>query len=243
MKTKTIILFILILASVLSNACGSTIRNVEVTRIVPQTVVATQLSTQNVERTVTAPPLFSNTPTSSAISTTTPSRVPFITRTVSVNPLVITPGILIADNNKRPDVENFISTQTIKDYLIMNYGIGVHGGKEFCAYQPLGMENDGKVVKLYLWIGCIEYYLNENGQIKQGTGSIIPVVLFVEWRHSQYRIVDTKDAGLGYMDLKNNFPSPIQKLVLIRDNPDAFNKATEKLISELDQEAKDFFGR
>jgi hypothetical protein len=239
MKNNIILPRALILICILFYGCSTKVQNIEVTRIVPQTVVVTQIF----QLPITTTPIPSTTPGNSPSTTPSPLHKPFITQTISVNPLTITPGILVADITIRPDVEQFISNQTIKDYLVMNYGIGVHGGKEFCGYQPLGMENDAKMIKLYLWVGCFEYYPNENGQIKQGTGSIIPVVLYVEWRHSQYRIVDTKDAGLGYSNLKNNFPPEIQKLVLIRDNPDAFNKATEKLMTEIDQQAKNFFGQ
>lgn len=236
MKTRIICLIILFFVSVLLNACGSTIRNVEVTRIVPETVVVTQISTQIVKVPITT------TPQTTKEVPPTPKWTPSYTET-PVQIITMTPGLEVVIEKARPNVELFVSKNYIKDFLVMNYGVTSFGGKVFCGYQPIGIGNDGKNIKLFLWITCEEYFLNEKG-LNIGTGIDIPVVLFVEVRNNRYKIVNTLDAGGGYRYLNVNFPPEIQKIITnLETDPETFTKGITNETQELRQDAKTFFGQ
>jgi len=207
-------------------------QTVEVTRIVPQTVIATQL----VNVTTTPQPMGTPTPT----LTPTPKWTSDFTGT-PIRILTLTPGIQVIDNNTRAEVEKFISAQTIRDYLVMNYGIRSSGGKVFCGYTPMGMGNDGNTIKLYVYIDCVEYYLKDQ-VLKTGTAYDMPVVLFVEVRHGEYKIVNFLDADFLYGSVKTNFPPEIQKIINSRStNPELFNNGVGAAKQELQKEAAIFF--
>ena len=53
---------------------------------------------------------------------------------------------------------NIPKVENIEDYLVTNIGISAFGGKVFCAYEPLNVEQ-GAGGKIYLWALCLEYYL------------------------------------------------------------------------------------
>ena len=210
-------------------------QTVEATRIVPQTVVVTRITTQLVPLLITTTPIPTGTPT--------PRWTPSFTDT-SVYILSLTPGLEIINNDTRPDVEKFVLAQYIKDDLALNYGIHIFWGKVFCGYQPMGMENDGQTVKLFLWILCSEFYVSDQ-TLERGTLMSEPVVLLIEVRHGNYRIVDIIDAGDGYQLVKVNFPPKIQNIIvnLYHDtNPESFNNGVGALLHEVEQEAKAYYG-
>ena len=62
MRKKIIIMATCLLMSVLASACSPTLQTVEVTRVVPQTVVVTQLVTQIVRVNITTTPIPADTP-------------------------------------------------------------------------------------------------------------------------------------------------------------------------------------
>ncbi len=242
MKRKFIVSLSFVGIFVLLGACGSTLQKVEVTRIVPQTVIATRLVTQEVTVNVIVTSQQTNTPILSSTITPTPKWTPAFTQT-SLIILTLTPGLQVIDNNSRPNVEKFVSAQYIKDYLIMNYGYQSFGGKVFCGYQPIGIGNDGNTIKEYLWIKCLEYYLN-NQKLEIGSAVSLPIVLSVEVRNGQYKIVDSKDSGGANQLVQTNFPLAIQRIILNRDvAPDMFNKGTIKISLSLQKEAEVYFER
>ena len=160
-KNKIIVLIVCILASNLSSACSSIGQIVEVTRIIPQTVVVTQPVTLIVQVPITTTPAPTNTPNLLPKSTPSSKWTPDFTD-APPHILTLTPGLQVVDNKTRPDVEKFISAQYIKGYLILDYGYRSFGGKVFCGYTPIGIGNDGQSIKLYLWTTCQEYYLKKS---------------------------------------------------------------------------------
>jgi hypothetical protein len=232
MKRKFIL--ICLLASALLSSCASAVKTIEVTRVVPQTVMATQLVTQIVQVEITTTPQPTYTPYPTAILS--PTWADSI-RPTPYHAITPTPGLQVADSNTRPDVEKFVSKQYIKDYLVMNFGEASQGGKVFCAYQPIGMGNDGHTIKLYLWIVCHEYVV-QNGNLSMGTGMSVPVVLYVEARR-RYFIVDAKDIEDGLQLRETNLPPAIvSKLQFTAEEQNALVKPLQ---TEVDQEARDYF--
>ena len=84
-----------------------------------------------------------------------------------------------------------------------------------------------------------EYYV-ENGNIKEGTGSSLPVMLFVKLETGQAQIFDYKDAGEGYQYLTVNFPPKIQRLINLP--ADAYNQRVSQLANENWGAARSYFG-
>ncbi len=131
-----------------------------------------------------------------------------------------------------------ISPQAIKDYLVAKEGATSCGGRVFAAYQIMGAEQDGQMLKIYLWAYIQEYCLAQEALVA-GTASSIPVVLFAEQRGGTYQIVDFRDAGEGYQLLKQNFPPNIQRSIFL--NSDQYNQRASSLASETRQEAQAYY--
>lgn len=186
--------------------------------------------------TTTKPP--TQTPSVAPTLTPTPWWTPSFTQTPRIY-LTLTPGLQVAVDNTRPNVEKIVSAEYIKEFLILSYSITPNGGKMFCEYQPMGIENDGQTIKLYLWVLEGEYYL-DNQVLETGSVSSIPVVLFVGLGDGGYRIVGFKDAGQGYQYLDINFPPAIKNLIV--QQPGFFSQEIAALKPDLDKEARAYFG-
>ncbi len=237
-KHKLVILLVCGIGLFLACACGSAARSIEVTRIVPQTVIATQLVTQIVPVIITTTPLPTATyaPSPTPTSTPAPKWTPDFSLD-NINVITPTPGILVFDEHTRPNVEQFIPAEYLKEYLVWMYGQWSHGGKDFCGYTPMGIGNDGHTIQLYVWANCAEYYL-QNQEMKMGFASSYPVVLFVEVRYGSYKIIDT---GGGKDFLMGSSPPEIQRLYL--HPPKAFDDEVPAIMQELKKEAEAFFGK
>ena len=103
----------------------------------------------------------------------------------------------------------------------------------------MGTEQSGQVIKLYLWALVQEYYL-EQSALKDGTGSSLPVVLFIKMQAGKYQIFDFKDAGEGYTYLTVNFPPKI--LSRINLPAAAYNLRVALLANENRRAAELYFG-
>ena len=136
-------------------------------------------------------------------------------------------------------VDQIVPSGVIKAYLTQKIGATAYGGKVFSAYQIMGTESAGQVIKLYLWAFVQEYYV-EQGILKDGTGSSMPVVLFIQMQAGKYQIFDYKDAGEGYQYLTVNFPPKI--LPLIQLPAEAYNRRVTLLSNETRSAAEAYFG-
>ena len=95
-----------------------------------------------------------------------------------------------------------------KDYLVKNVGNIGSRGKMFCVYTVLDIEPQSSGVNEYVFTLCQEYYLS-NGELKDGTGTDLPVALFLQRSDDGYKVVDSKIPGPGdeyWADIKKFFP-------------------------------------
>jgi hypothetical protein len=136
-------------------------------------------------------------------------------------------------------VDRLVPSQVIQEYLTGKVGATAYGGKVFSAYQVMGTEQAGPVIKLYLWALVQEYYVDQN-TLKDGTGSSLPVVLFIKMQAGKYHIFDFKDAGEGYQYLTVNFPPAV--LPLINLPADAYNLRVTRLSNENRHAAELYYG-
>jgi len=137
------------------------------------------------------------------------------------------------------EVNRIISPEAIKDFLVEKVGVTAFGGKVFCAYQVMGIEQESQVIKIYLW-AFLQEYLVEQQSLVEGTGTSEPIVIFVKMQNGKYEIFDYKDAGEGYQYLTQNFPPGI--LPLINLPADEYNQRSASLSNETRNEAETYFG-
>ena len=136
-------------------------------------------------------------------------------------------------------VDQIVPSAVIKDYLNQKVGATAYGGKVFSAYQVMGVDRSGQVIKLYLWALVQEYYLDQT-TLTEGTGSSEPVVLFIKMQSGKYVLFDFKDAGEGYQYLTVNFPPSIRRLINLP--ADAYNLRVSLLTNENLLAARAYYG-
>jgi hypothetical protein len=164
--------------------------------------------------------------------TTRPTAKTIVPPTLQQESLIRTPQAI--DN-----IDQIISPEEIKEFLIGKIGASAFGGKIFCAYQVMGTDQENQTIKIYLWVLVQEYYVSKQS-LQEGTATSEPVVLFVTIQNGKYQIFDYKDAGESYQYLTVNFPPNI--LPLIRLPADEYNQRVASLLSETRKEAEAYFG-
>lgn len=95
-----------------------------------------------------------------------------------------------------------------KNYLVQQFGETGFGGKSFCAFKLLDIEQKGDDVNEYVYTVCQEYYL-KNDELKQGTGSGLPVALQLRKEGASYKVISHKAPGDGARysrDIEEFFP-------------------------------------
>lgn len=122
----------------------------------------------------------------------------------------------VTKDNKAPD-EFIVTPQIIEDidsYLIANVGISGFKGKVFCSFELMGSEYRYlQDAKLYLWVLCQEYYL-ENDILKKGSGLSVPITLLLTPAPGTYKPIMHEQPGYDYAaDIKRIFPKKYQNLI------------------------------
>jgi len=95
------------------------------------------------------------------------------------------------------NINEIISSEMIKEFLIEKIGASAYGGKVFCAYQIIGTEQENQTIKIYLWVLVQEYYVAKQSML-EGAATSEPVAVFVIMRNGTYQISGYRDAGEGY---------------------------------------------
>jgi hypothetical protein len=139
-----------------------------------------------------------------------------------------------------------LPANTILDYLVVNIGISTFGGKVFCAYEPLNAQQETNR-KIYLWVLCQEYYVEE-GALIAGTGISVPVALLYQEQNGTYKIVDYRVPrdGIYYgPDVREVFPpsSWFQIMPRNKNEIDSYNNRVRELEQETEREAKSYYGK
>ena len=136
-------------------------------------------------------------------------------------------------------------TENIEDYLVTNIGISAFGGKVFCAYEPLNVEQ-GVEGKLYLWTLCQEYYLEQESLIP-GSGVSLPVALRIREQDGPYEIIDhlVPRNGTHYgPDVRATFPQSTWSQIMPRgeDGINQYNYRANRLEEEAEAKARSYYG-
>jgi hypothetical protein len=116
-------------------------------------------------------------------------------------------------------------------YLTENIGKTGFGGKTFCTYKTLDIEEAKQGVNEYLYVVCQEYYLND-GHLKAGTGTGLPVVLSLQKENQTYKVVGHKtprDGSQNWHDIETLFPAGThEEIQAIRNGPNFWREELEK---------------
>ncbi|URZ16355.1 hypothetical protein [Clostridium felsineum] len=65
------------------------------------------------------------------------------------------------------------------------------GGKPFCDYKVIDFDQQGKKIKVYIWLVAEEYYLKDN-KVTEGTGGVFPAFVTIEKRGNKYNFINCK---------------------------------------------------
>ena len=136
-------------------------------------------------------------------------------------------------NNKQKELAQSLAGLT-DGYLTENIGKTGFGGKAFCTYKALDIEETEQGVNEYLYVVCLEYYLND-GHLKMGTGLGLPVVLSLQKENKTYKAVGHKiprDGSQNWHDIETLFPARTHgDIQAIRDGPNFWREELEKKAS------------
>jgi hypothetical protein len=95
------------------------------------------------------------------------------------------------------------------NYVDKTIGVASFGGKPFCAYRILDVEESGDNINEYVFAICQEYYLKDNTKLAKGTGVSLPVALNIGKRDGAFRILGHQEPADGdrySVDVQRIFP-------------------------------------
>lgn len=134
--------------------------------------------------------------------------------------------------NQQESLDNIIS-----DYIIENVAFTAIDGKVFEAHQLYGSEEKNAETYAYLWSYQREFS-SENGVIKDGSGSSMPMVIVLSKSDDgKYTVLEYKtpqDGEYYVASVKKLFPEKYQDTILKRTNV----KMLEEIVR---QKAENFF--
>jgi hypothetical protein len=141
-------------------------------------------------------------------------------------------------NNKQQELAQSLAGVT-DDYLAEHIGKTGFGGKTFCTYKTLAIEETTPGVNEYLFAVCQEYYPND-GRLKKGTGIKLPVVLSLQKENQIYRVVGHKtprDGSQYWHDIETLFPARThEEIDALIGGPNFWREELEKKASKYFQQ-------
>jgi len=128
--------------------------------------------------------------------------------------------------------------EVTKTYLVAHVGMASFGGKSFCAFKVLDIEQKPGALTEYVYTVCMEYYL-KNGNLVQGTGLGLPVALVLRREGPGYVVVSHESAGdAGYVrEVERIFPKKTHEEIL------GAGATYTSWKVEVENEAKKYFGK
>lgn len=154
--------------------------------------------------------------------------------------LITAAGCEIFANDQLSPKQEQLAAQmkgTIKTYLEQNISEIGFGGKAFCAYRMLGIDQSGEQIHAYIYALCQEYYL-KGQDLTKGTGLAMPVALRVQKDGAQYRVVSHEtphDGSRFSVDVERIFPRNLHKRIF------AEPQNTQAIQGEIENDAGQYF--
>lgn len=146
------------------------------------------------------------------------------------------------DNNQLSPKEQHLAdemTPSIMAYLDQNLGETGFGGKPFCAYKTLGVDQNGGQIHAYIYLICQEYYL-KGAELTKGTGLAMPSALLIEKNGDKYRVVshEVPDDGAVYSrDVERIFPRNLHRRIFLQPQKNG------PILAETEARAKQYFDK
>jgi hypothetical protein len=139
-----------------------------------------------------------------------------------------------------PRVEN------VEDYLAANIGTSAFGGNVFCAYEPLNAPQ-GAEGKVYLWVLCQEYVLEQMALV-DGSGVSLPVVLLIQEKNGHSEAVGhlvPRDGAHYGPDVRAMFPPSAWSQIMPQgeDGINYYNRRADRLGKETETKARSYYDR
>lgn len=131
--------------------------------------------------------------------------------------------------------------KNIQDYLQNHIESPNFGGKMFCSYELFGTEMKDSKEYIYLWTLCMEYYI-KNGNLLNGTGVSMPVVLIAIRSHQGSKIVKHQKPvdGEGYSkSITEMFPKKYHKNIFAETKE--YNRRAESLMKDTERQARIYY--
>jgi hypothetical protein len=149
------------------------------------------------------------------------------------------------DDNLIAASGNILQVENIEEYLVTNIGISAFGGEVFCAYKPLNAVQ-GAEGKVYLWVLCHEYYL-EQETLTPGSGISLPVALQIQKRNGHYEIIghlDPRDGTYYGRDVRATFPQSTWSQIMPQgeDEINQYNYHANELEKDTEMQARSYYG-
>ena len=103
--------------------------------------------------------------------------------------------------------------KTTSLYLDQKIGLAGFGGKPFCGYKLLDVEESDIRVYEYVDVLCQEYYVKGNGKLEKGTAIALPVALTIAKAGTAFEVIsheEPRDGDEFAPDIKRIFPERVQ---------------------------------
>jgi hypothetical protein len=132
---------------------------------------------------------------------------------------------------------------TVDSHLVENIGQASFGGKVFCAYDVLAVDMQVDSANVYVWVMCLEYY-PDDGRLVMGTGSSLPVALYMQKSDGQYEVTRQaipRDGTEYWASVQSIFPIEAIE-AMCEGKADCYNERAKRLENEAEEEARKYYG-
>lgn len=136
-------------------------------------------------------------------------------------------------------IRSVLNKIDVENYINNHIGSRNIGRDLFSVYEVLDTEEKDGLLKFYLWVRCSEYK-NMNGDLQEGTGVSLPMVISVQNQGNNYKIInyETPTGTRHYEDeVKDLFPPQIHEEIftfyrISQNTGNTLHDQMEKKISE-----------
>jgi len=125
-----------------------------------------------------------------------------------------------------------------KSYLEKKIGLAAFGGKPFCGYRLLDVEDHGSRVTEYVNAICQEFYLKGNGRLEKGTGVALPLALTIARGDDGFEVLSHQEPRDG-----NEFKPDVEKIFPQRVQPEILSNSQwrEAMMQQISADAEKYF--
>jgi hypothetical protein len=126
-----------------------------------------------------------------------------------------------------------------KNYLVEKFGQAGFGGKSFCAFKVLDVEQGGQDIHEYVFAACQEFYL-KGAELTRGTALGLPVALLLRKESDGYKVISHEAPGDG-----GQFSRDVERIFPKKTHEEIYSAGLDykSWQGETEMEAKQYFGK